>query len=187
MRRIVHATNCPCDELSMRRIVHATNCPCDELSMRRIVHATNCPCDELSMRELSMRRIVRIVRDELSVTNCPCDGLSGRRDILHWFNTFYVVPSSTAIITTSRWLEQYHSSQWATFEEFTKWQTSCWLVSPLTSFTYPIGRKQYTCKHSVGLDIMFNMYQVMEKTRCEPLGIRKGKGHPKNVRTALLL
>ena len=52
----------------MRRIVHATNCPCDELSMRRIVRATNCPCDELSMR--------RIVRDELSATNCPCDELS---------------------------------------------------------------------------------------------------------------
>ena len=41
-RRIIYATNCPCDELSVRRIVHATNCPCDELS------ATNCPCDELS-------------------------------------------------------------------------------------------------------------------------------------------
>ena len=40
MRRIVRATNCPCDELSMRRIVHdelsATNCPCDELSGRHI-------------------------------------------------------------------------------------------------------------------------------------------------------
>ena len=47
MRPIVHATNCPCDELSMRRIVRATNCPCDELSatncLRRIVRATNCP------------------------------------------------------------------------------------------------------------------------------------------------
>ena len=48
MRRIVHATNCPCDELSVRRIViNWTNCPCDELSAtncpRRIVRATNCP------------------------------------------------------------------------------------------------------------------------------------------------
>ena len=41
-----------------------------------------------------------------------------RGDILRWFHTVYVVPSSTATITTSRWLEQYHSSQWAIFEEF---------------------------------------------------------------------
>ena len=107
-----------------------------------------------------------------------------RGDIFHWFNTFYVVPSSTATITTSRWLEQYHSSRWATFEEFTKWQTSCWLVSLLTLCTCPIGLKQYTCKHSVGLGIM---YQVIDNIRCERLGKRKGKNHPKKVRTALLL
>ena len=39
MRRIVHATNCPCDELSMQRIIRdelsATSCPCDELSSHR--------------------------------------------------------------------------------------------------------------------------------------------------------
>ncbi|CAF5133063.1 unnamed protein product, partial [Rotaria sp. Silwood1] len=92
-----------------------------------------------------------------------------RDNILHWFNTFYVVPSSTATITTSRWLELYQSGQWGSFEEFTAWQKSCWLVSPLTSCTCPIGLKQYTCKHSVGLAIMFNMYQVTDKTRCEPL------------------
>ena len=101
-----------------------------------------------------------------------------RGDTLHWFNTFYAVPSSTSTIT-SRWLEQYHSNQWATFEEFTKWQASCWLVSPLTSCTCPLGLKQYTCKHSVVLGIIFNTYQVMGKTRCEPLGKRNGKGHPK--------
>ncbi|CAF1543234.1 unnamed protein product [Didymodactylos carnosus] len=44
-----------------------------------------------------------------------------RFDIFHWFNTFYVVPSS-------------------------------------------------------GLGIVFNLYQVTDKTRCEPLGKRKGKG-----------
>ena len=37
----------PRDESSMQRIVHATNCPCDELSgtncPRLIVRATNCP------------------------------------------------------------------------------------------------------------------------------------------------
>ena len=91
-----------------------------------------------------------------------------RGDIFHWFNTFYVVPSSTATITTARWLEQYHSSQWARVEEFTKWQTSCWLISPLTLCTCPIGLKQYTCKHLVGLDIIFNMHKVMDKTRCGP-------------------
>ena len=52
MRRIIYATNCPCDELSVRRIVHATNCPCDELS------ATNCPCDELSGRRFGNRVMI---------------------------------------------------------------------------------------------------------------------------------
>ena len=33
-----------------------------------------------------------------------------RGDILHWFNTFYVILSSTATITTSCWLKQYHLS-----------------------------------------------------------------------------
>ena len=87
-----------------------------------------------------------------------------RDDILHWFNTFYVVPSSTGTITTFLWLEQYHSSQWATFEEFTKWQTSCSLDASLTLCTCPIGLKQYTWKHSGGPSIMFNMCQVMDKT-----------------------
>ena len=48
-----------------------------------------------------------------------------RGDILHWFNTFYVVLLSTSTITTSCWLEQYHARQWATSEEFTKSQISC--------------------------------------------------------------
>ena len=86
MRRIIYATNCPCDESSMQRIVHATNCPCDELSMRRIVHATNCP-----------RRIVRatncprrIVRDELSVRRIvrapSADGSSSTYEEMDLFN-----------------------------------------------------------------------------------------------------
>ncbi|CAF1614919.1 unnamed protein product, partial [Didymodactylos carnosus] len=62
-----------------------------------------------------------------------------RSDILHWFNTFYVVPSSTATITSSVWLDLYPSGQWASFDDFAPWQTSCWLVSPLTSCTCPIG------------------------------------------------
>ena len=71
------------------------------------------------------------------------------------------------------------------YEEFVTWQISCWLVSPHTSCTCPIGLKQYKCKHSVGLAIIFNMYQVTDKTRREPLGKRKSKGRPKKVRTAL--
>jgi hypothetical protein len=51
MQRIVRR------RIVLQRIVHATNCPCDELSG-----------DELSCNELSMRRIVR---NELSATNCP--------------------------------------------------------------------------------------------------------------------
>ncbi len=39
--------------------------------------------------------------------------------ILHWFNTFYVVPSSASTTTTSQWLEQYQSANWQSFEEFT--------------------------------------------------------------------
>ena len=48
MRRIVRATNCPCDELSVRRIVRATNCP------RRIVRATNCPDTGFSIVSTSL-------------------------------------------------------------------------------------------------------------------------------------
>jgi hypothetical protein len=59
-------------------------------------------------------------------------------------------------------------------------------VSPLTSCTCAIGLKEYRCKHSVGLAILFNMYQITDKTRYKPLGKRKTPGRPKKVRTALL-
>ncbi|CAM4967252.1 unnamed protein product [Rotaria socialis] len=75
MRRFVHATICPCDDLSMQRFVHATTflqrfvrdilsatfCPrrfvLQRFVLRRFVHATFCP-----------QRIVRNVlsRDDLS-------------------------------------------------------------------------------------------------------------------------
>ncbi|CAF4456779.1 unnamed protein product, partial [Didymodactylos carnosus] len=47
-----------------------------------------------------------------------------RSDILHWFNTFYVVPSSTPTITMTVWLDLYRSGQCALFDDFVAWQTS---------------------------------------------------------------
>ena len=108
-----------------------------------------------------------------------------RNDITHWFNQYYVVPSSEPTMTTATWLMLYRSSQWTSFDHFTLWQKSCWLVSPLVSCTCPIGLKQYTCKHSVGMPIILGNYQVSDRTRCEPLGKRRPKGRPKKVRTAL--
>ncbi len=40
-----------------------------------------------------------------------------------------------------------------------------------------------THKHSVGLAILLNFYQVSDKTRFEPSGIWKRKGRPKKIRT----
>jgi hypothetical protein len=69
------------NDLSVRRFVHATFCPCDDLSMRHFscneLSATKCPqrfvrdhlsCNHLSCDDLSMRRIVR---NDLSATICP--------------------------------------------------------------------------------------------------------------------
>ena len=91
------------------------------------------------------------------------------------------------LMSTSVWLNLYRSGQWTSFEEFVLWQKSCWLVSPLISCTCPIGLKEYTCKHSVGLAIIQGIYDVTDQTRCQPLGKRKGKGLRKKVRTALFL
>ncbi|CAF1586594.1 unnamed protein product [Didymodactylos carnosus] len=110
-----------------------------------------------------------------------------RNSILYWYDDFYVVPSSNAHKTPSTWLDLYRSRQWLTFNDFLIWQQSCWLVAPLKSCSCPIGMKQYSCKHSVGLAILFNLYQVSDKTRIQPLGKRKTKGRPKKVSTALKL
>ena len=110
-----------------------------------------------------------------------------RAEILNWFHNFYVVPSSTyAIMSTVQWLEIYKSGQWTTFDEFPAWKSSCWLVSPLSSCTCPKGLKEYLCKHSVGLAIVLNIYQVSDVTKFTPVGKRKTPGRPKKVRTALL-
>jgi len=85
-------------------------------------------------------------------------------------------------MSTSDWLNIYISRQWLTFHDFLVWQRSCWLVTPLESC--PVGLKVYSCKHSVGLAIVFDLYQVSEKTRVQPLGKRRGKGCPKKVKTA---
>ena len=89
-------------------------------------------------------------------------------------------------MTTSMWLGIYKSSQWSSFDDYAALKSSCWLVSPLTFCTCPIGLKEYRCRHSVGLAILFNMYKIKDKTRYIPLGKRRTPGHPKKVRTALL-
>ncbi|CAF3298624.1 unnamed protein product [Rotaria sp. Silwood2] len=76
----------------------------------------------------------------------------------------------------SAWLNAYYYRQWLTFNEFLEWQQSC---------TCPVGTKTYSCKHSVGLGILFNLYEVSEKTRIQPLGKRKTRGRPKKVNRAL--
>ncbi|CAF1644174.1 unnamed protein product, partial [Didymodactylos carnosus] len=71
------------------------------------------------------------------------------------YNDFYVVSSSNAYITPWAWSDIYRSRQWLTFNDFLVWQQSCWLVAPLQSCSCPVGMKQYSCKHSVGLAILF--------------------------------
>ncbi|CAF1580444.1 unnamed protein product, partial [Didymodactylos carnosus] len=56
-----------------------------------------------------------------------------KNNILHWFDTWYIVPSSNAIITQVVWLQMYQLQQWKSFDEFVMSQTSCWLVPPLNS------------------------------------------------------
>ncbi|CAF0787059.1 unnamed protein product [Rotaria sordida] len=90
-------------------------------------------------------------------------------------------------MTLSTWLDIYHSRRWLKFNDFLIWQRSCWLVVPLQSGSCPIDIKEYSCKHSVGLAIIFNTYQVSDKTRIQPLGKRKTRGRPKKVSTALNL
>ncbi|CAF0887163.1 unnamed protein product [Rotaria sp. Silwood1] len=80
------------------------------------------------------------------------------------------VASSNAQMSSSTWLDVYISRRWLIFNDFLVWQESCWLVVPLESCTCPVGLKDYSCKHSVGLGILFNLYQVNDKTRVEQLG-----------------
>ena len=107
-------------------------------------------------------------------------------DILYWFDTWYIVPSSNSLITPAVWLQIYQMQQWTSFDEFVKWLRSCYIVSPLNSCTCPNGMKSYLCKHSVGLAVLFKMYAIKEKTRAQVLGKRRGKGSSKKVKSALL-
>ena len=53
--------------------------------------------------------------------------------IYHWYNNFYVVPSSNTQISSPSWLDTSISCNWDTFDDFLVWQQSCWLVVPLES------------------------------------------------------
>jgi hypothetical protein len=88
-------------------------------------------------------------------------------------------------MTTSAWLDIYQSSQWASFDDYAAWKSSCWLVSPLTFCTCPIGLKEYRCEHSVGLAILFNMYQIADKSCCTQLEKQKNPHCAKTPRTTL--
>ena len=109
-----------------------------------------------------------------------------RINILHWFDTWYIVPSSHSLMTPIVWLQLYQQQRWTSFDEFIIWLKSCWLVSPLNSCTCPNGMKLYLCKHSVGLAMLLKMYEIKDKTRSELLGKRRGKGRSKKVSSALL-
>ncbi|CAM4984960.1 unnamed protein product [Rotaria socialis] len=106
--------------------------------------------------------------------------------ILHWFDSWYIIPSSNSFITPAVWLQMYQLQQWISFDEFVAWLKSCWLVCPLNSCTCPSGLKYYICKHSIGLAMLLNKYEVNGKTHLQLLGKRRGKGTSKRVRTALL-
>lgn len=106
-------------------------------------------------------------------------------NILHWFDKWYVVPSSNSLITPAVWLQIYQSQQWSSFDNFIMWLKSCYIVSPLNSCTCPSSMKLYTCKHSLGLAMLFNIYEIQDKTRSELLGKRRGKGRSKKVKSAL--
>ena len=41
-------------------------------------------------------------------------------NILHWFDNWYVVPSSSSSITPAIWLQIYQSQQWPSFDNFVK-------------------------------------------------------------------
>jgi len=45
--------------------------------------------------------------------------------------------------------------------------------------------KLYICKHSLGLAILFNMYEIKDKTRLELLSQRREKGRSKKVKLAM--
>ncbi|CAF1459234.1 unnamed protein product, partial [Rotaria sp. Silwood1] len=67
----------------------------------------------------------------------------------------------------------YQLQQWTSFDEFVIWLKSCWLVCPLNSCTCPNGLKSYVCKHSIGLGMLLNKYEINDKTRLQVLGKRR--------------
>ncbi|CAF4502898.1 unnamed protein product, partial [Rotaria magnacalcarata] len=95
--------------------------------------------------------------------------------ILHWFDSWYIIPSSNSFITPAVWLQMYQLQQWISFDEFVAWLKSCWLVCPLNSCTCPSGLKYYIYKHSIGLSMLLNKYEVNGKTHLQLLSKRRGK------------
>ena len=41
-------------------------------------------------------------------------------NILYWFDTWYIVPSSDSLIPPPVWLQIYQMQQWTSFDEFVK-------------------------------------------------------------------
>ena len=105
-------------------------------------------------------------------------------NIIHWFDNWYIVPSSNSLIPPVVWLQMYQSQQWSSFDNFIMWLRSCYIVAPLNSCTCPSGMKSYICKHSLGLAMLFKKYEIQDKTRAELLGKRRA-GRSKKVKSAL--
>ena len=126
------------------------------------------------------------VSTDLELTSLKWCNSIEEKNILYWFDRWYIVPSSNSLMVPAVWLQIYQMQQWTSFDEFVKWLRSCYIVFPLNSCTCPNRMKSYLCKHSVGLAILFKMYVIKEKTRAEVLGKRRGKGRSKKVKSALL-
>ena len=109
-------------------------------------------------------------------------------DILHWFDFWHIVSSFISSITraTAIWLQSYQNQEWTSFNQFGIYLKSCYIVSPLNSCTCSMAIKHYICKHSLGLAILFQMYDIKEKSHLHILGKRKSRGRSKKVKTALL-
>ena len=66
------------------------------------------------------------VSTDLELTSLKwCNSIEGI-NILYWFDTWHIVPSSDSLITPAVWLQIYQMQQWTSFDEFIKWLRLCY-------------------------------------------------------------
>ena len=82
-------------------------------------------------------------------------------------------------MTSAVWLQMYQLQQWISFDKYVICFESFWLVPPLYSCTCSNSLKYYICKYPTGLAIMFNQFEVNDKTRSQMLGKRRTNGRSK--------